>query len=72
MECKAKGAKQTLMRTMFQYALLPNAFQHTNVVGELHKSFLANIRYDVHSSAECQHDATSNPEECNVTIISII
>lgn len=61
------------MRTVFQYVLLPNVFQHTNVVGELNKSYLANIqRNEVHVSAECKHDGTSNPAECNVKIISII
>jgi hypothetical protein len=61
------------MRTTFQYLLLPNAFQHTNAVGELNKSYLATIqRNEVHVSAECKHDGTSNRAECNVTFISII
>jgi hypothetical protein len=61
------------MRTTFQYILLPNAFQHTNVVGELNKSYLANIQNnEVQVSAECKHDGTWNPAECNVTIISTI
>ena len=32
------------MRTTFQYILLQNDFQHTNVVGEPNKSYLANTQ----------------------------
>jgi len=32
------------MRTTFQYILLPSAFQHTNVMGEINKSHLATIQ----------------------------
>ena len=63
-----------IMKTMLQHIVLPNAFQHTNVIiGELDKSFLANIQLcEVHARAECKHDGTSNPAERNDTIISII